>query len=138
MQLTSADRALADGIAAAHPLEPANDAGILFHITIREPDGSMAGETKRFVDSTDAADYGMRKGGLGSKVTVRPAVETTVMHGKLRYPHALHPLCSPDARAGWADAAAVAYAKDKQNKEFAGALGLQMSAQARAEWSPRP
>ena len=113
MQLTAADHALAEGFAGAQPFEPANDEAILFHLTIRQYDGTLISESGLFMDSIAARDFGEDLGGLGSRVTVRPDIETSYLHGRARYPNPLHKLASLEATEGWAAAAAIAYARDK-------------------------
>lgn len=81
--------------------EPANDDGRLFYITITRPDGTMHGYSARFVDSFEATSHAIIKAGPDAKVSVRPEIETAALHGKNRYPQALHPQASEAAWAGW-------------------------------------
>lgn len=105
MQLTQNDRVLAAGIAAAHPLEPANDCGSHFHVAIAYADGAMEGYSGRFVDSFEAAcDAQDRMSGRCGKVTVRPSIERTYLEGRARYPHQLHKDAFAEAWRGWTEA----------------------------------
>lgn len=51
--------------------------------------------------STDALTEGLRLGGWGARVVVRPLIETTRITGFSRWPHPLHAQAAPEARAGW-------------------------------------
>ena len=126
MQLSPTDHALARNFTGAEPFEPANDCSILFHVTIRQYDGTLIGESHRCVDSIAAQQWGEERGGLGSRVTVRPDVETSYLHGRARYPHALHKMASMEAVEGWAAAAAIAYARDKLTANERNAMNLQL------------
>lgn len=110
MNLTEADRALAAGIAAAHPIEPANDSGRDFHVLVTPviSDGATVvyGYTQRYVDSIEAACHGRELlGDRCGKVVVRPAVERTYLEGRARWPEPLHEKAFMDAWRGWQDAA---------------------------------
>jgi hypothetical protein len=106
LQLTEQDRAIAAAIAQAHPMEPANDRGRLFHVLITFP-GGVHGFQHRAVDSTEAAiaaNEWLGARGLEGKVEVRPDVQTSYMHGRLRYPEQLHAEANEEAWRGWSDA----------------------------------
>ena len=115
--------------AGAEPFAPANDAPIKFHITTRDYDGTLTGECGWFADSIAAQQHGEHVGGLGCRVTVRPDVETSYLHGRIRHPNALHGMASQEAIDGWAASACVAYSRSKLAAHDRSAMRLQVRQQ---------
>lgn len=124
MNLTTA-RALAAGFTGGKPFEPANDVGLVFHITIKLFDNTLIGKSGRYVDSIAAQQAGEEIGGLGCKVTVRPDIETSYLHGRLRYPNAPHKMASPEAVDGWVTAANADKVRRALTANERGAMVLQ-------------
>lgn len=123
--LTSS-RLVVDAIKLRALAEPANDAAILFHIVIRQYDGTLICEAGRFVDSFAAQQHGEEIGGLGSRVTVRPDVETSYLHGRNRWPNALHKMASLEAADGWVAAANVDKVRTAMISNEQRAMNLQL------------
>jgi hypothetical protein len=87
--------------------EPANDPGLLFHITLTGPGTLVTGYCRYFLDSCEARMDGEERAAReqpGAKVSLRPDIETSFTHGKLRWPKRLHANASPEARRGHAQA----------------------------------
>jgi hypothetical protein len=84
--------------------DAANDDGLLFHIVITKADGTIDGYSGRFADSIGACGDAILKGDWGAKIVVRPDIETSFVHGKLRFPESLHPKASSFAWDGWVTA----------------------------------
>lgn len=81
------------------------DTGLaIFHITIVRPDDTAESYCGCFADATEAGKDGVRRGGAGAAIKVRPEVETTYMHGKARYPDWLHQDATAEAWNGWVTA----------------------------------
>ena len=143
MNLSSTDSALADGFAGPEPFVPANDAAntryrFKFHLTIRQYDGTLISQPGWFVDSIAAMEHGLVLGGLGSRITVRPDVETTFLHGRARFPHSLHPMATLEALDGWVTAANKQKDDQARAVNFRAALRLQQEADVRNEWRANP
>ena len=113
-------------LTARTPFEPANDASIQFHIIIRQFDGTLISHSGRFVDSIAANQHGLFLGGMGSRITVRPAIETSYLHGKARWPNSLHPMRTLEALEGWAAAACNEHSNQARAVNERAAMRLQL------------
>ena len=105
MENSSGAHRAAGGISAVYPQAPANDAGRDFHVLITWAGGAH-GFTDKFEHACDAAVRGREYlGERCGKVEVRPAIESSFLEGRARFPEALHPEATDAARDGWVSAA---------------------------------
>jgi hypothetical protein len=140
MQLTSADRALAAGIAAAHPLTPAQRlAGREFRVQAITALGVGIDITQRFANHFAAQDFAIEAAGDGGAVVeVSPVIEVTYLDGRNAHRHGreCHQEASEAALRGWRAGEDAALAGDRTlnadkgqrmaDRDFAEAMRLQL------------
>lgn len=77
------------------------DARIEFRVSIVGADGRCQEVIERHADAMQAATANITRTQPGERIKVSPLVETTRLHGKVRYPHPLHVDATDEAREGW-------------------------------------